>query len=141
MPAAIGRGIDLGFESPGQALWIVGDDLLLRELLKNLIDNAFRYCPEGARVTVRMLPEPYPGWATLEVEDDGPGIPETERERVFQRFYRIPGSDSEGSGLGLAIVHEIAEAHDGLVVLHSGASGKGLLVRVDLPSAESVRTS
>jgi two-component system sensor histidine kinase TctE len=91
--------------------------MLLRELLKNLIDNALRYAPAHAEppasVTVRVRTAGTS--AFLEVEDTGPGIPERERPLVFDRFYRVLGTNVDGSGLGLSIVREIAEQHDALV--------------------------
>ena len=87
--------------------------MLARELLKNLLDNALRYTPRGGRVTVRVRNAERSVF--LEVEDNGPGIPEAERQRVFDRFYRILGTNVDGSGLGLAIVREIAEQHDALI--------------------------
>jgi two-component system sensor histidine kinase TctE len=93
------------------------------------VDNAIKYTPSGGHVTIRC----WQHWhAYLEVEDDGPGIPEAERGRVLERFYRVPGSPSEGSGLGLAIAHEIALAHHGQLELVSGAAGRGLRVRLSL---------
>jgi len=100
--------IDLGFEAPPEPVQIVGNPTMLRELLSNLIDNALRYTPAGGSVTVRVRAGEQ---GCLEVEDTGPGIPPQERERVFERFYRILGNSAEGSGLGLAIVREIAQQH------------------------------
>ena len=102
--------IDLGYEDPDGAVEILGDGMMLRELLSNLIDNALRYTPAGGSVTVRVRSDA--GLALLEVEDTGPGIAPGERPRVFERFYRILGSSASGSGLGLAIVREIAQQHD-----------------------------
>ncbi|MDX1654579.1 MAG: sensor histidine kinase [Candidatus Competibacteraceae bacterium] len=106
------------------------DALLLGELLSNLLDNALRYSPDGTRVTVRLWRDQE--GPCLEVEDSGPGIPEGERQRVFERFYRVPGSGAEGSGLGLAIVSMIAEGHGGRVALGDGEAG-GLRVTVRFP--------
>jgi len=101
--------IDLGYEDPDGPVEILGDSMMLRELLSNLIDNALRYTPVGGSVTVRVRSDA--GQALLEVEDTGPGIAPGERPRVFERFYRILGSSASGSGLGLAIVREIARQH------------------------------
>lgn len=103
--------IDLGFEQPGHPIMIPGNPLMLRELLNNLIDNALRYTPKGGRVTVRVRTDAQAGQGLLEVEDTGPGIAPEERPHVFERFYRILGSQVEGSGLGLAIVREVAQQH------------------------------
>jgi two-component system sensor histidine kinase TctE len=131
VPAALVKQIDLGFEG-SEPVHIVADPVLLEELLKNLIDNAIRYCPETATVTVRVRRETAVGQGVLEIEDNGPGIPAVERERVFERFYRLGGQSEEGSGLGLAIVREVAGANAGQASLHTPATG-GLLVRVTFP--------
>jgi two-component system, OmpR family, sensor histidine kinase TctE len=107
--------IDLGFEQPGHAVMVRGNPVMLRELLGNLIDNALRYTPAGGSVTVRVRSNAAEAQAILEVEDNGPGIPPAERPHVFERFYRILGSNAEGSGLGLSIVREIAQQHDAQV--------------------------
>jgi len=78
-------------------------------MINNLLDNALRYTPSGGRVTARVVAQG--DFALLEIEDSGPGISDAESQRVFDRFYRVDGSDGEGSGLGLAIVREIAEVH------------------------------
>jgi two-component system sensor histidine kinase TctE len=109
VPASFAHEIDLGYEDPDGAVEILGNGMMLRELLSNLIDNALRYTPPGGSVTVRVRSDA--GQALLEVEDTGPGIAPGERPRVFERFYRILGSSSSGSGLGLAIVREIAHQH------------------------------
>lgn len=103
--------IDLGFEQPGHPIMVLGNPVMLRELLSNLIDNALRYTPPGGSVTVRVRTNTVEEQAILEVEDTGPGIPSAERAHVFERFYRILGSNVEGSGLGLSIVREIAQQH------------------------------
>lgn len=107
--------IDLGFEQPGHPLMVQGNPTMLREMLSNLIDNALRYTPSGGSVTVRVRTDTEEEHAVLEIEDTGPGIAPTERTHVFERFYRILGSNVEGSGLGLAIVREIAQQHDAVV--------------------------
>lgn len=112
VPQALAHSIDLGFEGPEAqaAARIVGSTIALREMLKNLLDNAVRYTAAGGVVTVRV--QPLSDAVRLEVEDTGPGIPEAERALVFERFYRVLGTDTDGSGLGLAIVREIVEQHD-----------------------------
>lgn len=130
LDAAAERRIDLGLES--QPAQMRGHAWLLRELLINLVDNAIRYTSVGGRVTLRCgqdsAHEPPLAW--IEVEDDGPGIPREEQERVLQRFYRVPGTLGEGNGLGLAIADEIARAHHTQLQLETGAMGRGLRVRV-----------
>lgn len=120
---AMAKNIDFGFEATGWPLLIDGNPILLRELFRNLIDNAIKYTPEGGRVTVRTRAAKF---AIVEVEDDGIGIPEEERSLVFERFHRVLGSGVEGSGLGLAIVREIAVLHRANVILRSNASGRGI---------------
>jgi len=110
VPASFAHEIDLGYEAPETPVDIAGNALMLRELLSNLIDNALRYTPGGGSVTVRVRVSARQ--ALLEVEDTGPGIAPGERPRVFERFYRILGSNAPGSGLGLAIVREIAQQHE-----------------------------
>jgi len=131
-PLALKRSIDLAYEGIGHALMIEGNAPMLREMVSNLVDNAIRYSPPDSAVTVAVAA--FDGEAVVSVCDQGPGIPEAERERVFQRFYRILGQgDSDGSGLGLAIVREIALAHDGRITLRDGEGGHGLCVEVELP--------
>ena len=109
LPVAIANGIDLGFELSPCATY--GNSLLLQEVLANLIDNALRHTPRGGSVTVRCGASDDAAW--LVVEDSGSGIPEADREKVFERFYQSSGGISRGSGLGLAIVREIARQHGG----------------------------
>jgi len=116
---AIARDIDLGFELAEAE--VEGIPWLLRELLANLVDNALTYAPPGSNVTVRCGRRD--GDAFLEVEDDGPGIAPAERERIFERFYRPPGSEGDGCGLGLAIVREIAAGHGARLSLRDAATG------------------
>ncbi|MEN0108663.1 MAG: sensor histidine kinase, partial [Pseudomonas sp.] len=121
-PLAHSKGIALALEAE-QPVWLMGEPTLLNELLSNLVDNALAHTPQGGNVIIRVLA---PG--VLEVEDDGPGIPADQRDKVFQRFYRRNPSLG-GAGLGLAIVGEICSAHQATISLHDGPTG-GLLVRV-----------
>jgi len=130
--------IDLGADSAPAS--VHGSEWLLRELLANLVDNALSYTPAGGRVTVRCGSGP--GGAFLEVEDDGPGIPAAERQRVRERFYRLRGTRGDGCGLGLAIVEEIARAHEADFVIGEGAGGRGTRARVEFrPPAAAQRLS
>ena len=134
---ALHKSIDLGFESADSDFLIAGNGLLLGEMLNNLIDNALRYTPSGGHVTVRISRDDET--VVLEVEDNGPGIQECERERVFERFYRVLGSNQKGCGLGLSIVREVADRHCGEVSLLSGAEGVGTLVRIIFRAASQRR--
>jgi len=125
---ALEKQIDLGFESDDHDARLPGNAMLLGEMLNNLLDNALRYTQCGGRVTVRL--QATREALCLEVEDDGPGIPVEERERVFERFHRVLGSNQEGCGLGLAIVREIASQHHATITLLPGAEGRGTLMRV-----------
>ena len=128
LPKAIHKQIDLGFElSP---TLVSGNNLLLQELLANLLDNAIRHTPVAGAITVSCGQNDMEAW--LAVEDSGNGIPETEYERVFERFYQLPGGLREGNGLGLAIVREIARQHGGEVVAGSSSRLGGALLRVTL---------
>jgi signal transduction histidine kinase len=105
----------------------------LETLVHNLVDNALRYTPPAGRVSVEVRSED--GSALLEVRDSGPGIPPEERARVFDRFYRMPGSAVGGSGLGLSIVKQIADAHRAEISLSDADEGKGLRVTVRFKTA------
>jgi two-component system sensor histidine kinase TctE len=124
VPDAITRRLDLGFEPAERPVRIVAVPLLVREMMLNLVDNGLRYTPAGGTVTVRIRQQDER--AFIDVEDTGPGIPESERQRVFDRFYRILGTNVDGSGLGLAIVREIVERHDGLVRIGSNPGATDL---------------
>jgi two-component system, OmpR family, sensor kinase len=134
LPLADSRKIDLGITSAEPAT-VRGDADALATLLRNLVDNAIRYTPHGGRVDVAVLRQAdaaRPG-PVLEVCDSGPGIPASERDRVFDRFYRAPGTTASGSGIGLSIVKAIAERHGASVELGPGSGGQGLRVRVIFP--------
>jgi two-component system sensor histidine kinase TctE len=122
--------VDLGFEL--EAAPVTGEARLLGELAANLLDNALNYTPAGGEVTVRTGRRD--GLSFLEVEDNGPGIPESERSRVFERFHRVRGTPGEGTGLGLAIVREIARRHGASVDIRTPRSGGGTLVSVSFPA-------
>ena len=130
VPEAVEKGIDLGFEDNKDPLIINGDPTLFEELIRNLTHNALSYCPSGTQTSVRVRKEN--GDAIIEVEDNGPGIPEEYQHKVFERFYRLPSAPSNGSGLGLPIVREIARKHGGEAIIISGRNGKGTLVRVSV---------
>ena len=126
LDAAERKQIDLGLDV--QAAHINGHDWLLRELLCNLLDNALKYTPSGGAVTLRCVQVADTRATLLEVEDNGPGVPPSERHRVLERFYRVPGTATEGNGLGLAIANEIARVHRSELVISSGSHGLGTRV-------------
>lgn len=118
VPRAMDHGTDLGYEGPSEMPDIClmdGNPVLLQEMTRNLVDNAINYSGRGGVVTARVLFDRFSGVQILQVEDNGPGIPENERELVLQPFYRALGTNVDGSGLGLAIVHEIAQQHGATV--------------------------
>ena len=131
VPQALVQDVDLGYSGPDSGVVVRGHDLLLDEMLSNLVDNAINYGGAGGRITVRLTPGPAP---VLSVEDEGPGIPEAERERVLERFYRIAGTPGSGCGLGLAIAQEIARAHGATLEITQPETGRGTLVIIRFPA-------
>ena len=132
-PVALDQNIDLGIEQNSATAIVHGNPTLLRELMANLIDNALRYSGANSVVTVKIAEVDQK--IIFSVEDTGPGIAPEEHGKVFERFYRLHGSQSEGSGLGLAIVAEIVASHNGQVKLGQPQTGRGLIVVVSLPPA------
>jgi signal transduction histidine kinase len=106
-------------------------------LLRNLVDNALRYTPEQGRVRVRCgcIDTSSGPAAYVEVADDGPGVPPSEREAIFRRFHRVPGNGGRGSGIGLSLVAGIARLHGATLVTGTGLDGQGFSVRVQFPAA------
>jgi two-component system OmpR family sensor kinase len=126
------RHIDLGFVGPAPAsgpltLHCAPGDL--RSVLDNLIENALRYTPQGGVVDVRLLHEQ--GRVALEVVDTGPGIPPELMPRVFDRFFRVPGTNAEGSGLGLSIAQAAAQRCGLALTLRNRADRSGLVARLE----------
>ena len=130
LPLAAEKAIDLGLDRL-EPVSLTGDAIALATLARNLMDNAVRYSPAGSRIDVRVYRRD--GAPVLEIQDQGPGIPDDEQARVFEPFHRIPGSPGEGSGRGLAIVAGIARHHGAQVSFANLAPG--LLVRCVFPSA------
>ena len=131
-PIAATKSIDLGFDDhKANAPIVDGDADDLRMLLSNLVDNAIRYTPSNGTIDVDISSDQRE--ITLEVTDNGPGIPPEDRERVFDRFYRRASDETTGSGLGLAIVRRIAQRHGATTALSDGADGHGLNVTVRFP--------
>jgi signal transduction histidine kinase len=132
VPQALQAGIDLRFEAEPRPFRSPADPIMISEILANLIDNAIRYNETGGRVVVRVTAAD--GKHVVDVEDDGPGIPATEQERVFTRFYRLNRDQSRvGSGLGLAIVKSLAATLNAEIRMSTGANDRGLRVRVAFP--------
>ena len=133
VPRALDQQADLGFDGPDHPQWVLGNAVLLEELLANLIDNALRY--GGDLITVAVSPQS--SQPELSIADNGPGIPTEARGAVFQRFYRSDSARTDssqpgGAGLGLAIVQEIAERHGATIWLEEGDTG-GCVFRVRFP--------
>ena len=138
-PLAESREVTLQLERD-EPVVTLGNGDSLRVMLSNLVDNALRYTPAGGAVKCARERQ-LDGEAVLEVEDTGPGIPPDQRERVFDRFYRVSGrfQGDEGSGLGLAIVKRVADLHAAKVALDNASSGSGLKVTVHFPHHMSER--
>jgi two-component system, OmpR family, sensor histidine kinase TctE len=125
------REIDLGLDAPTSPVVVRGHDALLREALRNLLDNALKYTPRGGHVTVRLGREHDEG--VLAVVDDGPGIPRDERTRAGERFFRGSNVTAAGSGLGLAIVRSVAQRSGGRMDVDAGPGERGCAVAIRLP--------
>jgi two-component system sensor histidine kinase TctE len=146
LPRSMDKRIDLGYDGarPGApGVQLHGNPTLLKEMIRNLLDNAISYTPSSAErpgvITARVLADPFGHVLVLQVEDSGPGIPEAERELVFQPFYRALGTNVDGSGLGLPIVREIARQHSAEIRLedaHPGQLPPGTRVTVRFVLAE-----
>ena len=144
VPRALERRIDLGYDGPepGEPAFVrQGNPTLLKEMLRNLVDNALFYTPstpaQPGVVTVRVRADPFSRAMQVQVEDNGPSIAPAERERVFEPFYRALGTNVDGSGLGLPIVREIAQQHGAQVDVddaHPGQQPPGALFTVRFPA-------
>ncbi|MBX9690712.1 MAG: sensor histidine kinase [Candidatus Obscuribacterales bacterium] len=121
---------ELNFQNSTGPAYVHGDRESLFELSSNILENAIIYTQIGGKINARILVEDR---IVFLVEDNGPGIPEAERNKVFERFYRILGSGAPGSGLGLAIVKEIADAHSALLSIESSNNNQGTLFKVSFP--------
>jgi two-component system OmpR family sensor kinase len=139
LPLALARSTDLGVEIE-DGVRIASTPVDLATVVRNVLDNAIRYTPEGGRVDLRLRGGA--AAASLEVEDNGPGIPVEDRNRVFDRFYRIVGSRQSGSGLGLSIVATIVNRWQGRIALSDAHAGSpaGLRVRIEIPNSPTERT-
>ncbi len=122
---ALAENMDLSFETAFETLPVAGNPIFAGEMIANLLDNAIRYGRTGGHIVVRIAPDQ----GVLEVEDDGPGVPVKDRERVFERFFRLPqNQDREGSGLGLSIVQALGRRMAAVIDLQTPAGGQGLKV-------------
>ena len=130
LPAANAKRIGLDLQGAPEA-WVAGHRDALVLLVRNLLDNAIKYTPDGGHVGIQLAKQA--GRATLLIDDNGPGIPPAERVRVFDRFYRVEGNTQHGSGLGLAIARAIAERHGAAITLQDAPGGQGLRATVDFP--------
>jgi two-component system sensor histidine kinase TctE len=149
VPRAMDKHIDLGYDGaqPGApGVTLQGNPTLLEEMIRNLLDNAVNYTPSSAQqpgvVTARVLADPFGRVQVLQVEDTGPGIPESERELVFQPFYRALGTNVDGSGLGLPIVLEIARQHQASIAIEDARPGQNppgtrVTIRFDAAAADA----
>lgn len=131
IPKALQQKMTVSFETTHALLCVKADEILLKELLANLLDNAISYGYEHGTIAVKVLGQPC---VTLIVEDDGMGIAEVELDKVFERFYRPANSPGNGCGLGLAIIKEIADLHQAQIHLTRVNAQGGLRVMVSFPS-------
>ncbi|OGT26047.1 MAG: two-component sensor histidine kinase [Gammaproteobacteria bacterium RIFCSPLOWO2_02_FULL_42_14] len=127
-PIAVEKNIELELLSPDCKATIVGNIIAIDILIRNLVDNAIRYSPSGSNVIVNIRESK--DHVILSVTDNGPGVPEELRKRIFDRFFRVLGNNTVGSGLGLSIVQQIAKLHHATIELHTPPSGKGIEFRV-----------
>lgn len=128
---AVRKDLELAYEPSFEPAFVCGDQTSLRHLASNLLENAILYTPQGGTIKVRVLKNKK--GIILTVEDTGPGIPLDEREKVFERFYRVVGTPGDGSGLGLAIVKEVASTHDGVISIDDPHGTSGTVISVKFP--------
>ena len=127
---AAARGIALALRC--EIAEVQADPQMLEIVLRNLVDNALRYCPDGSRIEIEAVP--HAGGARIAVRDNGPGVDAESRQRLTERFFRVLGQGQQGSGLGLSIVKRIADLHGTGLAFGPGIDGRGLGVTLDLPS-------
>ncbi|MBK9617005.1 MAG: sensor histidine kinase N-terminal domain-containing protein [Uliginosibacterium sp.] len=130
-PAAVKRRLELAYTGPGSAP-AVADAAALQSVLNNLLENAIKYNTAGGQIEVSL--QTHASKHQLVVRDDGPGVPDTCRARLFERFYRVPGVQQAGSGLGLAIVKNLVVRHGGSIEVIEGLSGRGIGFAISLPA-------
>ena len=135
-PTAIEKHIELAFEPDEKTPSFPGNPTAISILIRNLVDNAIRYCSSDGKGYVIVKVYHHENDVVLEVRDNGPGIPIELQTRVFERLFRVLGNKSPGSGLGLAIVQQISDLHNGRVVLETPSEGTGLVVKVFFPTTD-----
>ena len=133
-PEAIAKNVELELVNPECKPIIIGNPTAIGILIRNLVDNAIRYSDENSHVKIHVSESS--DHVVLRVIDNGPGIPEELRERVFERFFRVIGNKSPGSGLGLGIVQQIVKLHKGDIALLTAPEGKGLEIKITLPKKQ-----
>ncbi len=131
VPIALEKNIDIELALPPPHVIILGNDTILGILIRNIVDNAIRYTPQKGAVKIAILN--HKKEIIFRVTDTGPGIPLELRERVFERFYRVLGTQAAGSGLGLAIVSQITELHHATIHLNTPDNGMGLQFDIVFP--------
>ena len=128
-PWAIGQACLLGFDAPSRPVQVHGSADAIADAVRNLVENAVHQSPAGGEVAVTVSEG-----GIVTVADRGPGVPEADRQRIFERFWRGRGAARQGAGLGLAIVAEIAKAHSGSIEV-ADRPGGGALFRLRIPLA------
>lgn len=131
VPDALEKNIEIELLSPPANTIVMGNDIALGILIRNIVDNAIRYTPRDGEVKIQIINKE--NSIIFRVTDSGPGVPVELRERIFERFYRVIGTKAAGSGLGLAIVSQIAELHQAHICLSTPSSGVGLQFDVAFP--------
>jgi two-component system sensor histidine kinase QseC len=126
------KRLDISLEGHEEAR-VRADELLIKLMISNLLDNAIKYTPDSGKINIKVLPQD--GMWCLTISDTGPGISQSEREAVFHRFYRAASAVTDGAGLGLAIVGDIIDRMSGKIALKTPENGQGLCVEVRLPKA------
>ncbi|MGC4882062.1 sensor histidine kinase [Providencia hangzhouensis] len=131
IPYAINKDIDVELQSP-KSFYILTDKLALSNIFTNLLENAIKYCPEKGKIKV-ILKDLTPFGGTISVQDNGRGIPEDNRQLIFSRFYRVPGTMETGSGLGLSIAQNLAHKIGAVIRVTDGLDNQGIGFIIDLP--------
>jgi two-component system sensor histidine kinase QseC len=134
VPSAIKKNIEIELDAPEKKVMILGNEISVGILIQNLIDNAIRYTPDDGRVIAKIIDDSVHGEITFRVTDTGMGIPKELHRRVFQRFYRVLGTQTSGSGLGLSIVKHIAELHQAEIKLAKPDAHQGLQIDIIFPA-------